>query len=138
MIENVITLTKRARVIALLQGNLCKQRNYSFCLTCDQAFSFLGKVLFLSPPKQKGRSPPDRRLRFVLIFSHPAEELRGCHWSEKVERFFVQRSECNERIERFASPPYFITLLNFSVNVFCTEEQWNLDTTNLNITKSSV
>ena len=25
----------------------------------------------------------------------------------------MQRSECDERIEGFASPPYFITLLNF-------------------------
>ena len=53
---------------------------------------------------------PDRRLRFVLIFSHPVEELRGCYWSEKVERLFVQGSECDES---FASLPYFITLLNF-------------------------
>ena len=75
---------------------------------------------------------------FVLIFSHPAEELRGCYWSEKVERLFAQRSECDERIESFASPPYFITLLNLSMNVFCTEVQWNLDITNLYITKSSV
>ena len=49
----------------------------------------------------------------MLIFSHPAEDLRGCHWSEKLERFFVQSSECDERINSFASPPYFITLLNF-------------------------
>ena len=75
---------------------------------------------------------------FVLTFSHPAEELRGCYWSEKVERLFAQRSECDERIECFASPPYFITLLNLSMNVFCTEVQWNLDITNLYITKSSV
>ena len=65
---------------------------------------------------------------FVLIFSHPAEELRGCYWSEKVERLFVQSSECEERIESFASPPYFITLLNLIVNIFCTEAQWNLNT----------
>ena len=57
---------------------------------------------------------------------------------KKVERLFVQSSECDERIESFASPPYFITLLNFSVNVFCMEVQWNLDITNLYITKSSV
>ena len=25
----------------------------------------------------------------------------------------MQRSECDERIESFATPPYFITLLNF-------------------------
>ena len=65
---------------------------------------------------------------FVLTFSHPAEELRGCYWSEKVERLFVQSSECEERIESFASPPYFITLLNLIVNIFCTEAQWNLNT----------
>ena len=75
---------------------------------------------------------------FVLIFSHPAEELRGCYWSEKVERLFVQSSECEERIESFASPPYFITLLNLIVNIFCTEAQWNLNTKNLCIRKSSV
>ena len=55
VIEKVITLTKRTRVIVLLEGKLCKQKNPSFCLTCDQAFSFSGKVLFPSPPKQKGR-----------------------------------------------------------------------------------
>ena len=31
---------------------------------------------------------------------------------KKVERLFVQSSECDERIESFASPPYFITLHN--------------------------
>ena len=76
--------------------------------------------------------------RFVLIFSYPAEELRTCYWSKKVERLFVQSSECDERITSFVSPLYFITLLNFSVNVFCTEVQWNLDITHLYITKSSV
>ena len=30
-----------------------------------------------------------------------------------MERFFVKSSECDERIESFATPPYFITLLNF-------------------------
>ena len=29
---------------------------------------------------------------------------------KKVERLFVQSSECDERIESFASPPYFIIL----------------------------
>ena len=115
-----------------------KQRNSSFFLTCDQAFSFSEKVLFPLPPNKREEGPPDRRLRFVLIFSHPAEELRGCYCSEKVERLFVQSSECDERIESFASPPYFITLLNLIVNVFCAEQQWNLDTTNLCIRKSSV
>ena len=51
--------------------------------------------------------------RFVLIFSHPAEELRTRYWSKKVERLFAQISECDERIRSFASPPYFITLVNF-------------------------
>ena len=41
----------------------------------------------------------------------------------------MQRSECEERIETFASPPYFSTLLNLNVHVFCKEVQWNLDTT---------
>ena len=56
----------------------------------------------------------------------------------------MQSSEYDERIESFASPPYFITLLNLIVivivivNVFCEEGQWNLDTTNLCIKKSSV
>ena len=50
----------------------------------------------------------------------------------------MQSSGCDERIESFASLPYFITLLNFSVNVFCTEVQWNLDITNPYITESSV
>ena len=59
--------------------------------------------------------------RFVLIFSHPVEELRTRYRSKKVERLFVQSSECDQRIGSFASPPYFITLLNFSVNEFCTE-----------------
>ena len=31
MNQNVITLTKRTRVFVLLNGNLCKQRNYWFC-----------------------------------------------------------------------------------------------------------
>ena len=75
---------------------------------------------------------------FVLIFSHPAEELRTCYWSKKVERLFVQSSECDERIESFASPPYFITLLNFKCECTLHEVQWNLDVTNLYITKSSV
>ena len=115
-----------------------KQRNSSFFLTCDQAFSFSEKVLFPLPPNKRKEGSPDRRLRFVLVFSHPAEELRGCNWSKKVKRLFVQSSECDEIIESFASPPYFITLLNLIVNVFCAEEQWNLDTTNLCIRKSSV
>ena len=55
VIEKVITLTKRTRVIVPLEGKLCKQKNSSFCLTSNQTFSFSEKVLFLSPPKQKGR-----------------------------------------------------------------------------------
>ena len=31
---------------------------------------------------------------------------------KKVERLFVQSSECDERIESFTTPPYFITVLN--------------------------
>ena len=77
-IEKVIAFTKRTSVIVLLEGKLCKQKNSSFCLTWDQGFSFSGKVLFLSPPNKRKDRSPDRRLRFVLIFSHPAEELRGC------------------------------------------------------------
>ena len=138
MIKKFSTLSKCTRVVVLLEGKLCKQRNSSFCLTCDQAFFFRGKSFSPRLRNKREERSPDRRLRFVLIFSHPAEELRGCYRSEKVERLFVQRSECDERIESFASPPYFITLLNFSVNVFCMEVQWNLDITNLYITKSFV
>ena len=31
---------------------------------------------------------------------------------QKVERLFVQSSECDERIQSSTSPPYYITLLN--------------------------
>ena len=31
---------------------------------------------------------------------------------KKVERLFVQSSECDERIQSSTSPPYYITLLN--------------------------
>ena len=79
VIEKVITLTKRTCVIVLLEGKLCKQRDSSFCLTCDQAFFFSGKVPFPSPPNKGEEGSPNRRLRFVLIFSHTAEELTACY-----------------------------------------------------------
>ena len=79
MIEKVTTLTKRTRVIVLLEGKLCKQRNSSFCLTCDLEFSFSRKVLF--PRLQNKR---------------------------ERERLFVQSRECDEKVVSFASPPYFI------------------------------
>ena len=78
MNQNVITLTKRTRVFVLLNGNLCKQRNYWFCP-------------YLLAPRGRMKKP-------LLV--------------KKVERLFVQSSECDEKIESFASPPYFITLLN--------------------------
>ena len=46
----------------------------------------------------------------------------------------MQRSECDERIESFASPPYFITVLNFkcecilhgsTVKPWCNEPLYN-------------
>ena len=55
---------------------------------------------------------------FVLIFSHPAEQLRSRYWSKKTDRLFVQSSRCDERIESFASPPHIITLLNFKCKWF--------------------
>ena len=80
VIKKVSTLSKCTRVVVLLEGKLCKQRNSSFCLTCDQAFFFRGKSFSPRLRNKREERSPDRRLRFVLIFSHPAEELRGCYW----------------------------------------------------------
>ena len=80
-------------------------------LTAIRRFLFLGKSFFFRLQNKREEGSPDRRLRFALISSHPAAELRGCYWSEKVERLFVKSSECYERIESFASQPHFITLL---------------------------
>ena len=91
VIEKVITLTKRTRVIVPLEVKLRKQWNSSFSLTCDQAFFFRGKSFSFRLQNKREEGSPDRRLRFVLIILHPAEDLRGCNWSEKVERLFVQK-----------------------------------------------
>ena len=53
----------------------------------------------------------------------------------------MQSSECDERIESFASPPYFITLLNFKREcilhgtIFFTQVTANWMKKNLDITK---
>ena len=103
---------------------------------------FRGKSFSPRFQTKREEGSPQRRLRFVLIFSHPAEELRGCYWSERVERLFVCKvaNAMKESGESFASPPlkYFITLLNFKCECFCKEVQWNLDIKNLYITKSTV
>ena len=96
---------------------------------------FRGKSFSPSLRNKREERSPDRRLRFVLIFSHPAEELRGCYRSENV----VRGSLCkvaNAMKESKASPICLISLpyLTLSVNVFCTEVQWNLDITNLRVT----
>ena len=131
MIKKVSTLSKCTRVVVLLEGKLCQQRNSSFCLTCDQAFFFRGKSFSPRLRNKREERSRDRRLRFVLIFSHPAEELRGCYRSENV----VRGSLCkvtNAMKESKASPICLISLPY--LNVFCTEVQWDLDITNLRVT----
>ena len=77
-----------------------------------------GESLFpLASTETKREEGSPQQVAF-LIFSHPTEVLRGCYWSEEVERLFVQSSECYERIESFASPPYFFTLLKFKCEYF--------------------
>ena len=135
-------LSRNAHVIVLRDGKLCKQRNSSFCLTGDQAFSFSVKALSPSPPKQnswqKGRKIAWSKVTFCPGVVAPAEELRGCYWWEKVERLFAQSIECDERIESLPICLISLPYLTLSVNAFCTEVQWNLDITNLYIAKSSV
>ena len=139
VIEKVITLTKRTRVIVLLEGNLRKQWNSSFSLTCDQAFSFSGKVFFLSPPKQKGRRIAWSQVTFCPDHFAPRGRLERLQLVGKSREALCAKV-ANAMKESEDSPVRLISLpyLTLSVNVFCTEVQWNLDITNLYITKSSV
>ena len=57
VIKKVSTLSKCTRVVVLLEGKLCKQRNSSFCLTCDQAF-FFGESSFLLASETKWKKDP--------------------------------------------------------------------------------
>ena len=113
MIEIVITLTKRTRVIVLLEGNLCNQRNSSFCLTCDQGFSFSGKVIFPSPPKQKGRRIAWSQVTFCPDLLAHRGRIKRLLLVKKQGGSLWKRSKCDGRIQSLASPPYFTTLFNY-------------------------